>query len=248
MLKALLTALCLAPCLAMAQPQVLVNAIPSGAEFLGRSTAKPPLPDLANADPKAVETGLAAAIAGVIPLAEKNGVTYVCLLSAPGDDALEFEVPPAREKLKLRAKGSSFEILFYKGGEALKSPVSYSLEKPDSDADRTNISFKKVFVSPGWTTADWIYFNLARIQAAAAKAGATQVFLAVSGTGSLEPVAIPGVKEPLMAPTGQAAFSATWYPRSGKSVGLEPQPARHEVQGATDAPPALRSGATLSMR
>ena len=248
MMKVLLIALCLIPCLALGQPALLVNAIPTAGEFFSHTTVHAPVSDLKNADAKEVEAGLTAAIAGAIPFAEKNGITYICLLSAAGDDALEFQVGSAQEKLKLRAKNASFKVVFYRGGETLKNAFSYSTDKPDSDAKRVQITMKKVAVPHGWTTADWVYFNLPRIQATASKAGATQVFLAATGKGVTESVVIPGVKEPLVTFSEETVVSFAWYPRTDPSAKSVHHRARDLIERQTALQQGSSSNSLLALR
>ena len=199
------------PVLAAAAPSILVNAVPTGATLFDYSKVEVPFPDLEKAASGEVEAGLASAIAGVIPFAEQNGVTHICLLSAAGENGRSYAIVGAQAKLHLQAKNASFVIVLYRGGGNAPAPLTYSLAKPDSNRKSASMSIKKVEVPDGWNAEAWLYFNLPKIQAEAAKVGAAQVFLQTSGTGPASPVIIPGVKEPLMVFPDQTILSATWY-------------------------------------
>jgi hypothetical protein len=207
----LTTILFLFPVLAMAAPRILVDAVPTGAMLFNYSTIKVPFPDLEKVEAKEVESALAEVIAGVIPFAQQNGVTYVCLLSAAGERGSSYAVVGAQEKLSLRAKDGSFVIVLYQDGRNPSKHVTYSLAKPDGARKTGGFSIDKVSVPDGWTTESWLYFNLPRIQAEAMKDGATQIFLQTTGKGTPSPVVIPGVKEPLMMFPDHTAISASWY-------------------------------------
>jgi hypothetical protein len=213
-------ALCWAPVSALAAPVVLVDAIPSGASFVSEVEVRVPIADLSKADPKEVEAGLASAISSAASFAEANGANYICLLSAPGDDALGFRVEAADGTLRLRSTNASFVVVFYQGGDAPPAGFSYSTEKPEIPDDRVRVSIKKVAVPDGWTTAGWIYFNLPRFQLAASKAGATRIFLASSGQGEAFPFVVPGLKEPLMVFPERTELSVIWYPGKNKAANL----------------------------
>ena len=74
-----------------------------------------------------------------------------------------------------------------------------------------SIGGEKLVLPPNSPLSLWLYFNLARIQSAAVKAGSSEVFLATSGTGKTVPVIIPGMKEPLQVFENNSELKATWY-------------------------------------
>jgi hypothetical protein len=211
MLKRLSSLLLLISATAFATPTVLVDAIPTDASFINYAAVKVPITDLSQADPTEIEQGLASSISWATPDAVKDGASYICLLSAAGDHPRSFTVGAASSSLKLRTKNSSFVIVLYGGGTTPTPRVTYSLDKPDPNRAVESEQLTEIVVPKGWDVAAWVYFNLPKIQAKALKAGASQIFLEASGQGPKTGVVIPGLKEPLMIPTGETVLTASWY-------------------------------------
>jgi hypothetical protein len=205
-----LSILCV-PGFALAEPTVLVDAIPTGGAFLGTSPIGLPFRDAEKADKVAVGQGLSAAVANLFPSADKNGISYICLLTSPGENPVEVFVAPAKANLRLSRKNTSVMAVFYRGGSIPLAPFVYSTGKPEAKRPTISVKFQKISVPPGVTTAGWVYFDLARIQAEVLKAGANTAFLQVDGEGTTSPVAIPGLKAPLLVFEGKTTFTAAWY-------------------------------------
>jgi hypothetical protein len=210
-MKTLLLLLFCLPGLLFGETKVLVDAIPSGAMFLGASPFRLPFQDAESQDPKSIETGMSSAISGILQSTTQQGFSYICLLSAPGDDPVDVFIPAANAKLGLRRTRTSVTVVFYKGGSAATTPVSFSAGQLDANKPHVSVTFKKISLPPGITTSGWIYFNLPRIQAEAAKAGSRVAILQTEGTGAVTQVAIPGMKEPLMVHEDQPTLTASWY-------------------------------------
>ena len=115
MTRALLLLL-LAPSLAFADAAVLVDAIPSGGVFMGVTPVGLPFRDADTADPKDIGAGLSQAASSMIPAATQNGVSFICLLSSPGDKPVEAFITPAHATLRLRRKPTALWAVFYRGG------------------------------------------------------------------------------------------------------------------------------------
>jgi hypothetical protein len=210
-MKTLVLLLFCLPGLLFGETKVLVDAIPSEAMFVGSSPFRLPFQDAESQDPKSIEIGMSSAISGILQSTAQQGFSYICLLSAPGDDPVEVLIPAANAKLKLRRTKTSVTVVFYKGGAAATTPVSFSAGQLDASKPHVSLRCKKISVPPGITTSGWIYFNLSRIQAEAAKAGSHVAMLQTEGTGAVTQVAIPGMKEPLMVHEDQTTLTASWY-------------------------------------
>lgn len=210
-MKPLLLLLFCLPGLLFGETKVLVDAIPSGAMFVGASPFRLPFQDAGSQDPKSIEIGMSSAISGILQSAAQQGFSYICLLSAPGDDPVDVFLPAANAKLKLRRTKTSVTVVFYKGGEATTTPISFAAGQLDARKPHVSMKFEKISVPPGITTSGWIYFNLSRIQAEAAKAGTYVAILQTEGTGAVTQVAIPGMKEPLMVHEDKPTLTASWY-------------------------------------
>lgn len=190
---------------------MLVDAVPTGATLFNLATIHVPIPDLENVDPKVVEAGLASSISGVMPFAERNRVTHICMLSAGGGNAKAYLVGIAGTKLRLQTKNPSFVILFYCEGRDDHVRFTYSLESPDPNIPHKSIQIRKVSMPVGWTTEAWFYFNLSKIQQKALKDGSTSIFIQASGKGANSSVIVPGVDTPLTVFEEESVISAAWY-------------------------------------
>ena len=199
------------PAALVAQPAVLVDAIPTGGAFLGASPIGMPFHDAEKTDIAAIGPGLSSAVAGILQTAEKNGISYICLLSTPGDNPIEVFIAPAKAELKLARKNTQVMAVFFRGGSLAPTPVVYTTGRPDPKKALVSVKFQKISVPEGVTTAGWVYFDLTRVQAEALKAGSPTVFLQVDGAGPVSPVPIPGMKDPLMMFDGRTTFTASWY-------------------------------------
>jgi hypothetical protein len=184
-----------------------------------------PFRDAESVDSATIGKGLSEAVSGFLQSAEKNGISYICLLSAPGDKPIEVFVSPANATLKLSRKNSAVIAAYYHGGTVSPTQFIYTRDKPDAKRPKVSIKFQKISVPAGVTTAGWVYFDLARVQSEVLKAGSNTVFLQVDGVGATSPVPIPGMKEPLMMYDGQTTFTAAWY------MGAEAE-AAHERQAS----------------
>jgi len=201
------------------QTRVLVGEIPTGASFAGVTPLRLPFSDAEKADPKDIEAGLNRAVAGILPAAEQRGFSFICLLSAPGDSPIEIPITAAKAKLKLSRKKSSVSVLFYSGGHEPAVGELYSVGAPESKVPHASTNFKKLAVPPGGSTAGWVYFDLTRVQAEAEKAKSPAIFISAEGTGVAVPVAIPGLKEPLMVPDDTSVLNVSWYLPAGTKPG-----------------------------
>jgi hypothetical protein len=200
-----------APGLALADATVLVNAIPSGAGFFGMTPVGLPFRDAETANPKDIAAGLSAAAAGMIPGATQRGISFICLISSPGDNPVEAFISPASATLKLRRRNTTLSAVFFTGGSVAPLPMIYVAGAPEPKKSSVSAKFQKIAVPQGVTTAGWIYFNLTRVQQSADKAAAAEVFLKIEGSGPSSPVSIPGMKEPMMVYEDHAALTAAWY-------------------------------------
>jgi hypothetical protein len=211
-MKNLLLVLCLcSPVALWSQAKLLVDAIPTGASFVGVTKIALPFKDAANENPKDIEAGLGGAISQMLPAASQQGFSYVCLLSAPGDQPVVIHLAAGKADLKLSRTGTAVFALFYKGGHEATRPTAYSTGSPEPKTAHVSVTFKKISVPQGTTTAGWIYFNLPRIQAEAEKEKSATVFLSAGGSGTTTAVPIPGMKEPLLVPEDQSTLAAAWY-------------------------------------
>ncbi len=225
-MKRFLLLLIFLPGLLFGETKVLVNTIPAGATFAGASPFRLPFQDAGSQDPKSIANGLSSAIAGILPAATQQGFSYLCLFSSPGKNPIEIFIPAANTTLKLRPTKTSLAVVFFKGGEPTTSPVLFSTGAVDAQKPHVAVKFQKISVPPGVTTAGWIYFNLPRIQAEAAKAGSKMVMLQVEGTGAVTEVPIPGLIDPLLVPEGKTVLTASWYLDAGAETRLrKPAPA-----------------------
>jgi hypothetical protein len=213
----------------LAEPIVLVDAIPTGGIFLGASPIGLPFRDAEKVDRAEIGQGLSAAVTGLFSSAAQNGISYICLLTAPGDNPIEVFISPAKATLKLRRKSTSVMAVFYRGGTLAPAPILFTTGSPEPAKATVSVKFDKISVPPGVTTAGWVYFDLTRVQAEVVKAGGKTAFLRVEGAGTVSPVPIPGMKEPLMMFEGKTTFTATWY--------MDPRMEAHErdVQGKSTA-------------
>jgi hypothetical protein len=200
-----------APGLALADAAVLVNSIPSGAGFFGMTPVGLPFRDAGTANPKDIGVGLSAAVAHMIPGATQSGITFICLLSSPGDNPVEAFISPANATLRLRRRNTTLSAVFFTGGSLDPLPMVYVAGDPAPKRPSVSAKFQKIAVPPGVTTAGWVYFNLTRVQQIADKASAAEVFLRIEGSGTSSPISIPGMKEPMMVFEDHAALTAAWY-------------------------------------
>ena len=217
------------PGLLLADPTVLVDAIPTGGTFLGASPIGLPFRDAEAGDAREIGNGLSAAVTSLFPAAARSGIGCICLLTAPGDNPVDVFIAPAKKTLRLSRKDTSVMAVFYRGGSGAPAPVIFTTTKPEPKRTLVSVKFTKIAVPPGGTTAGWIYFNLTRVQAEVLKAGTDTAFLQVEGSGPASPVPLPGMKEPLVVADGQTTFTASWY--------MDPRmEAAHERQRPTAAP------------
>jgi hypothetical protein len=203
--------LLLAPGVALADAKVLVDAIPSDGVLFGVSPVGMPFRDAETADPKAIGEGLSAAVSGMIPGATQRGISYICLLSSPGDNPVEAFIKPANATLRLRRRNTTLTAVFFTGGSLSPLPMIFVAGAPAPGKPSVSEQFKKIIVPPGVTTAGWVYFNLTRVLRSADKAAAAEVFLKMEGGGASSPMAIPGMKEPMMVFEDHATLTAAWY-------------------------------------
>ncbi|MEO6994224.1 MAG: hypothetical protein ABI273_11380 [Lacunisphaera sp.] len=199
-----------APLVLWAQPRVLVNSIPTAASFAGVTPLRLPFADAQTQDPKEIEAGLNQAIAGLLPSLEQQGYSYICLLSAAGDQPIEVPIAAAKAKLALSRKGTAIEVLFYRGGHEAANPASYLVGTPPSKTAHLSLSIKKISVPAGGSTAGWVYYNLTRVQADAEKAKSQTIFISASGSGPVVAVPIPGMKDALMVPDEKSTLDLSW--------------------------------------
>ena len=198
------------PAILLAETKVLVDAIPSDATFLGSSMMGLPFAHAESQDVKSIETGMSEAVLKVREAASLQGFSYVCHLSVAGQDPIEISIPTAETKLKMRRRNTSITVLFYKDGHAASPGIGFSAGKVRPGRPQVSMQIDKI--SPaGSTPADWIYLNLPRIQSEAAKSAAPMVMLEVVGEGPFAEVTVPGMKEPLLVPEGNASLVASWY-------------------------------------
>jgi hypothetical protein len=210
-MRVLILLLLCSPGLARAEARVLVNAIPSGGVFFGMSPVGLPFRDAETAAPKDIGAGLSAAAASMIPAASQRGISFICLLSSPGDNPVEVFIAPAKATLRLRRRNTTLSAVFFTGGSASPLPMVYVLGAPDPKRASDSTKFQKIAVPAGATTAGWIYFNLTRVQQSADKAAAAEVFLIIGGSGASSAIAIPGMKEPMTVFEDHATLTAAWY-------------------------------------
>ena len=192
---------------------VLVDSIPSDAVALSQQVQLMfPPEQLKGLSTSEIEQGLMSQISSKLaPFATQNNVRFICLLPVQGEDMRAFAIPGNETKLMLSMKTPVILAVFYQGGRVEKSPVSFSVGKPAPKRSTVGISIKPVTMPLVSSPSYWVYFNLARIQNAAAKAGSPEVFLETSGTGKTVPVIIPGMKEPLQVFERDSEIKATWY-------------------------------------
>ncbi len=205
-----LLGLCL-PVALWAQAKVLVDAIPTAATYIGSTPITLPFKDAASEDPKQIEAGLNEAVNGILPAAAQQGISSLCLLATRDDQPIGIRIAAAQAELKLSRTRTVVLVLFYRDGHAATSRVDYSLAKPGTKTGLVSTTFQKISVPAGSSTADWVYYNLPRIQAEAEKAKSPVVFLSAGGSGPATAVLIPGLKEPLMVPEDHSTLTATWY-------------------------------------
>ncbi len=182
-MKLLVLSILCVPGFVLAEPTVLVDAIPTGGAFMGASPIGLPFRDAEKADKVAIGQGLSAAVANLFPTAAQKGIDYICLLTSPGENPVEVFVSPAKANLRLSRKNTSVMAVYYRGGSVSPAPFVYSTGKPEPKRPTISVKFQKISVPPGVTTAGWVYFDLARIQAEVLKAGSTTAFLQVDGEG-----------------------------------------------------------------
>jgi hypothetical protein len=143
--------------------------------------------------------------------ASQQGFSYICILSAPGDQPIEIPISAAKASLKLSRAHTAVFVLFYRGGHEMTNAVSYSSGSMESKAAHVSVAIRLISAPQGGSIAGWIYLNLPRIQEEAEKAKSPIVFLQTDGRGALTPVPIPGMKDPLMLHEKQITLTATWY-------------------------------------
>jgi hypothetical protein len=201
----------LVPAFLWGQPKVLVDDIPTGAAFAGVTPIRLPFRDAAKEDPKKIEEGLNGALNSMLSSTAPQGYSYICLLSAPGEQPVEIPISSAKKNLKLSRTNTMVLALFYQGGHEATSRIGYSIGSPEAKVALVRSTVQKVAMPKGGSTAGWIYLNLTRIQAEAEKAKSPVVFVSAGGSGTPTAVPIPGLKEPLMIPEEQSTFTASWY-------------------------------------
>jgi hypothetical protein len=194
-----------------AQPRILIDSIPTAASFAGVTPLTLPFADANQADPKNIEEGLNRAITSMLPAAQQQGFSYICLLSAAGDDPIEIPITAAQTKLRLSRKGTAIDVVFYRGGREPANSASYSMGAPESKSPHVSTIFKKIAVPTGGSTAGWVYFNLTRVQGEAEKSKSPSIFISATGIGPLVPVPIPGMKTALMVPDEKSTLNVSWY-------------------------------------
>ena len=199
------------PAVVLGQTKLLVDAIPSDATFLGSSVMGLPFADAESQDAKSIESDMAQTVLRLLEVAGQQDFSYVCLLSLPGEDPIEIAIPGAGTKLKLRRKNTSITVVFYSGGHSDAPALAFQAGKVGLGRPQVSMQIDRVAVPATSTPADWIYLNLPRIQAEAAKAAASIVMLQVVGEGPFVEVTVPGMKEPLLVPKGNASLVASWY-------------------------------------
>lgn len=210
-MKNLLRVFCvLLPTALVAQPKILIDAIPTGAAFAGVTPLGMPFKDAAKEDPQRIENGLNGAMNSFLPSAAQQGFSYLCLLSAPGDQPIEIPITSAHAKLKLSRTNTQVYVLFYRGGREAAVPVTYSTDLPKDKKSTVSTSIRLISAPAGGSVAGWIYFNLPRIQAEAEKGAKHTVFLQTSGEGPVTAIPIPGLKEPLLVHERNVTLNATW--------------------------------------
>jgi hypothetical protein len=181
------------------------------------------------------------AVAGILFVATQQGFSYICLLSAPGDQPIEIPISAAKANLKLSRINTAVFALFYREGHEAVSPVTYSTNNPEAKTVHMRSTFEKIAVPQGGSTGGWICFNLARIQVEAEKAKSPVVFLETGGAGALTAVAIPGMKDPLMVHEEQTTFTATWYMDPKMTVSHQGEILGHPVPSGTSKAPSSLS-------
>lgn len=199
------------PHLLRGQTKVLIDAIPTAATFAGVTAIALPFKDAAKENPKEIEKGLNGAVNQMLPAASQQGFSYVCLLSAPGEQPVVIHLGAGNADLKLSRTGTVVLALFYKGGHEATRRIEYSTSSPEAKTAHVSGAFQKISVPQGVSTAGWIYFNLPRIQAEAEKEKSPTVFLSAGGSGVTTAVPIPGMKEPLMVAEFRSTLTATWH-------------------------------------
>lgn len=214
-LTLLLLGSCGTPALFSAEPQILIDALPTGGMFFGATPVGLPFKDAASANPKEIEEGLNGALASMIPGAKQRGLSFICLLSVPGEQPVEIPIVAAKKNLKLSRTNTSLLALFFTSGQAPSGRVTYALGSPEPGKPQASVTMRKVAVPQGVTTAGWVYYNLTRLQADVEKAGASLLLLAAAGSGPKTPVPIPGLKEPLLVPEENTSLTATWAMPAG---------------------------------
>lgn len=198
------------PAILVAQPTVLIDAIPTGAAFAGVTPLRLPFQDAAKENPPRIEQGLNGAMNGFLPGAAQQGFSFICLLSAPGDHPIEIPIAAAHAKLKLSRTNTAVFVLFYRGGREATVPVTYSTETPTEKKGTVSTTIRLISAPPGGSVAGRIYFNLPRIQAEAEKGKTHTVFVQTNGEGPITAIPIPGLKEPLRVHERNVTFNATW--------------------------------------
>ena len=208
------------PGIAFAQATVLIDAIPSGAQIVNFGSLQVPFQDLNQIEAAKVEAGITGFLEQTQKLAAQQSATYICLLSAPGDDAKEYHPGGSDTALKLNRTHPNLSVVMYRGGSESPARMTFRV---GSSKDEPHVTFtiKKISVPQGWNSALWLFFNLSRLQSDAVRSGASEIYLTVTGTGPTSTIALPGMIEPLTIFDGEMTFSASWktsYPPAETSA------------------------------
>ena len=238
-MKTLLLVLCICgPNLLFGATTILVDAIPTAGVFAGVTPIRLPFKDAASAATENIETGLNQAVAGILSVADQQGFSFICLLSAPGDNPIEIPIHAAKANLKLSRENTMIYALFYREGHQGRNSVTYRTGTPEPKTAHVSAAFRLIAVPEGGSIAGWIYLNLPRIQEEAEKAKSSTVFLETSGTGSVTAVVIPGMKNPILVHEEKAVFTGTWYLGTDAQPGHETEFMGHKIVPDTQSAPA----------
>lgn len=211
-MKALAAWLMMFPLAAMAAPQILIDAVPSGVTLLGVSHLDAPSGDM-----EGIKNGLPFVVDRLAAEAAKRGADYVCVLSTPGADAVDVPLSGTSKVLHTSLHGP-LVLVFYRRGLATdpdKTDVTYTTEAPDPAIKASSVTLTKVSLPPGFPTTDWIYLNLPRIQQTALGQGAHKVFFGISGSGAVSQIRLPGIASTVPVPEEGTVLKASWYVPAG---------------------------------
>jgi hypothetical protein len=194
---------------ASAEATFLVDAIPTGATVLGAGAGNFAYQDLDQVDPAVVKGDLAATVEQLKAMAAEKSASYVCLLSAYGNDTREYRFGASDMKIRLNAKHPQLYIAMFKDGSESMPHISYRTTGAPAEPHVT-YQVRKVSIPAGSNDALFLFFNLTRLQVDAAKAGASEIYIGVTGTGKTSTVALPGLSEPLTIYDGDMTITESW--------------------------------------